>query len=198
MPRAPVYPMPPYNKKLIASLALFHIGVITLANYAVQFTASLGGLNFTWGMFVFPLVLLATDLTVRLSNQTNARLIVAVAYLPAIFLSAAFATWRIGAASASAYLLSQLLDITIFQKIRHHAAAWWPAPLISTLFANLIDTYAFYAIAFHRTNDAFMAANWPELATVDLAFKTVISVAVFLPVYGVVLGVLQRRLVGGR
>ncbi|MDA7989583.1 MAG: queuosine precursor transporter [Gammaproteobacteria bacterium] len=182
------------NKKLVRRLVLFHIAVIALANYAVQFTASVGGYDFTWGMFVFPLAILATDLTVRLSTQQNARVIVAVAYVPALVISALLAGWRIGIASGCAYLAGQLLDISVFQKIRERAKSWWMAPLVSTFFANIIDTYVFFAAAFYRSEDAFMAANWPELAAVDLAFKTVVSVLLFLPAYRVVLGFLQARI----
>ena len=182
------------NKKLVRRLVLFHIAVIALANYAVQFTASVGGYDFTWGMFVFPLAILATDLTVRLSTQQNARVIVAVAYVPALVISALLAGWRIGIASGCAYLAGQLLDISVFQKIRERAKLWWMAPLVSTFFANIIDTYVFFAAAFYRSEDAFMAANWPELAAVDLAFKTIVSVLLFLPAYRVVLGFLQARI----
>ena len=183
------------NQKLVCALALFHIAVIALANYAVQFTSAIAGYDFTWGTFVFPLVILATDLTVRLSNQHNARIIVAIAYAPAILISAQLADRRIGIASGIAYLLGQLLDISVFQKIRERSNLWWPAPLLSTFFANLIDTYTFYSVAFHRSADPFMAQNWVELATVDLAFKIVVSILVFLPAYGVLLSYLKGQVV---
>lgn len=187
--------MPPAaNPRLIVALALFHIAVIAAANYLVQFTAAVAGYDFTWGMFVFPLVILATDLTVRLSGPANARRIVALAYLPAIAISVYLATWRIGAASGTAYLVGQLLDIAVFQKVRARARSWWAAPLVSTLFANALDTYLFYAAAFYNSADAFMAANWAALAGADLAFKTAVSVAVFLPAYGVLLNLIQARL----
>ena len=185
------------NKKLVCKLALFHIAVIALANYTVQFTGAIAGYDFTWGMFVFPLVILATDLTVRLSNQHNARTIVAIAYPPAILISAWLADWRIGIASGTAYLIGQLLDIAVFQKIRERSSLWWTAPLISTFVANIIDTYVFYSVAFHRSADAFMANNWVELATVDLGFKIVVSILVFLPVYGVLLNYLRVRVAVG-
>lgn len=174
-------------------LALFHIGIIALANWTVQFTGTFLGYHFTWAMFVFPVVILATDLTVRLSGQRMARRIVGYAYLPAILISILLADWRIGLASGTAYLVGQLVDITVFQKIRERVRAWWAAPAISTVFANIIDTYVFYSAAFVRSGDPFMAANWLEVATVDLAFKIVVSLLVFLPAYGVILSMLQRR-----
>ena len=182
------------DRSLVLKLALFHIGVIALANYTVQFTGIFLGYTFTWGMFVFPLVILATDLTVRLSGQRTARHIVGYAYVPAILISAWLADWRIGLASGTAYLVGQLVDIFVFQRIRRGYKAWWVAPAISTFFANIIDTYVFYSAAFMNSQDAFMASNWPEIATVDLAFKIVVSIIVFLPAYGVTLNILQRRM----
>lgn len=197
------------DKKLLAFLALFHLTVIILANYAVQFTATVAGFDFTWGMFVFPLVILATDLTVRLSGPRPARLIVAIAYIPAIVISAWLTNWRIGIASGTAYLIGQLLDIAVFQKIREpirgqiqgqirgqnrgQRRRWWTAPLVSTFCANIIDTSIFFSVAFYRSTDAFMAAHWREIAANDLGFKIVISILVFLPAYGVLLHVLQTR-----
>ena len=178
---------------LIAKLALVHIFIIALANYAVQFTSSFMGYDFTWAMFIFPAVILATDLTVRLSGQRNARWIVGMAYLPAILISTWLADWRIGLASGTAYLVGQLLDIYVFQRIREKNNSWWVAPAISTFFANIVDTYVFYSGAFYQSNDAFMAANWFPIATVDLAFKIVVSILFFLPAYGVLLNYLRSR-----
>ncbi len=148
-------------------------------------------------MFVFPLVILATDLTVRLSGKENARLIVGIAYLPAILISTWIADWRIGIASATAYLIGQLLDILVFQKIRERVAYWWPAPLISTFCANTIDTYTFFFVAFHNSAGP-MAAIWLEVATVDLLFKIIVSIILFLPAYGLLLKLIQQTAVRAR
>lgn len=179
---------------LICKLALLHIFIIALANYTVQFTGNVSDYHFTYAMFVFPAVVLATDLTVRLSGQRTARIIVALAYVPAILLSAWLADWRIGIASGTAYLAGQLLDISVFQRVRDRYPAWWPAPLFSTLFTNVIDTYTFYSAAFYRSRDAFMSEHWVGLANVDLAFKIVIGIALFLPAYGVLLAFIQSRI----
>ena len=185
------------NTSLVVRIALFHIAIIALANYTVQFTGIFMGYHFTWAMFVFPLVILATDLTVRLSNQSNARIIVGIAYVPAILISAWLADWRIGLASGTAYLVGQLLDIAVFQRVRERTRLWWPAPLFSTFFANIIDTYTFFFVAFFQSDDDFMAANWVEIATVDLGFKIVVSILLFLPAYGLLLNFLQNRTIAG-
>lgn len=184
------------DKKRVVQIALFHIAVIALANYTVQFTGTFMGYHFTWAMFVFPLIILATDLTVRLSSQSNARVIVGIAYIPAILISAWLADWRIGLASGTAYLVGQLLDITVFQRVRERTKLWWPAPLLSTFFANIIDTYTFFSVAFYQSADEFMAANWGEVASVDLGFKIVVSIVFFLPAYGVLLNFLGRKSTG--
>ncbi len=181
------------NRPLVIRLVLFHVVIIALSNYMVQFTGAFLGYAFTWAMFVFPAVILATDLTVRLSSQHNARIVVGLAYIPAILISALMADWRIGMASGTAYLVGQLLDIVVFQKIRERARAWWPAPLVSTLVANIIDTYTFFGVAFHRSADEFMATNWVEVATVDLCFKIIVSIVLFLPAYGALLNYLGTR-----
>lgn len=183
----------PLSVELILKLALLQIVIIALANYTVQFTNTFLGYHYSYGMFVFPAAILATDLTIRLSGQANARIIVAIAFVPAILISAWLADWRIGLASGFAYLFGQLLDILVFQHIRERSLAWWPAPLLSTFVANVIDTYTFYFMAFYRSGDPFMAANWIEVATVDLCFKVVVCVVLFLPFYGILLHRLQAR-----
>lgn len=183
------------NKLLVFRMVFVHLVIIAISNWAVQFNANLFGLNFTWGMFIFPIVLVATDLTVRISNPYNARGVVALATIPAIFVSAFLANWRIGLASAFAYLVSQLLDVSVFQRIREKFSnVWWVAPGVSAVCANVIDTYLFFWAAFAGGSDPFMNAHWPGIATTTLAFKIATSLAVFLPIYGVLLSFILNRL----
>ena len=181
------------NKSLLGGLILFHVFIIALSNYLVQFPLSFCGIVFTIGMFTYPLVCLATDLTVRLSNNRNARIIVGCAYIPAILISISISNYRIGMASGMSYLIGQLLDIFVFQKIRERIKAWWCAPLASTVVTNILDTYAFFAIAFAGTNTP-LANNWMKVASADLTFKMIISLAIILPSYGVLLNTIQRRI----
>ncbi len=188
------------DRSLLARLVALHLVVIAVSNWAVQFGATLWGtdLQFTWGMFTFPVITVATDLTVRLTGKHTARGVVAVAFAPAVLVSAWIATPMIGFASGLAYLLGQLLDVSVFQRIREKwTEAWWVAPAVSTVFANTLDTYTFFWVAFAGTDDPFMAAHWVEIATVDLVFKIVTSLVVFLPAYGALLAYLRRQL-GGR
>jgi len=202
------------TRRCLTLLVAFHILVIAASNYLVQLPFTLFGFHTTWGAFSFPFIFLATDLTVRLFGKGPARAIIVRVMLPALVISyvvsvvfprggyaglAGLGEWnlfvaRIALASFMAYVLGQLLDVQIFDRLRA-LRAWWVAPAVSTLLGNLADTFAFFSIAFHQSPDPFMAANWPEIAWVDYVIKLAISLAFFLPLYGVLLGWLSRRLV---
>ena len=100
---------------------------------------------------------------------------------------------RIAAASFMAYALGQILDVHVFNRLRQ-SRHWWLAPTASTLFGNISDTLAFFFIAFWRSTDPFMATHWVEIALVDYCFKVLISIVFFLPMYGVLLNMLLKRL----
>lgn len=182
------------DKATVAKLFLFHVFIIGLSNYLVQFPATFFGIPFTWAMFTFPLVLVATDLTVRLTNKSNARAVIAMAFIPAIIVSAELSTLRIGLASAFAYFIGQLFDVTVFQRIREKFSAWWVAPFASSIFANIVDTFVFFSAAFYKSEDPFMAENWLTIAGNDVVFKIIISLVIILPIYGVVLNYFLNRL----
>ena len=185
------------SMSLVSKLVVLHLVIIALANYTVQIAGEIPvlDLNFTWGMFVFPLIVVATDLTVRLTNKYVARQIIAIAFVPAIIISSFIATPLIGFASALAYALGLSLDVSVFQRIREKLTdMWWVAPAISTVFANILDTYAFFWAAFAYGPDEFMRANWLEIASVDVVFKIAVSFVVFLPIYGLLLQQLRKRM----
>ncbi len=183
------------NKNLLIYLVLFHCFIIGISNYLVQFPISLLGYDFTIATFTFPFIILATDLTVRLSNDYIARKIIAYAFIPAFFISLYFADLRIAIASVAAYGTSQLLDIFIFSKIRTSlkddglkiTKYWYAAPALSTFIAQIIDTYLFYGIAFYNSTDEFMKDNWIIIAGNDFIFKIIICYIAFLPIYLIIL-----------
>ncbi|HAW45120.1 MAG TPA: 7-cyano-7-deazaguanine/7-aminomethyl-7-deazaguanine transporter [Sutterella sp.] len=195
-------------------LWLTHIFIIVLSNYVVQLPITIFGVHTTWGTFTYPFIFLTTDLTVRLFGQKDARKVVFYAMIPALILSYLVGTlfehghfqgfaylsasmslfaMRITLASLTAYVIGQLMDIFVFQKLRR-LKAWWPAPAASSILGNLVDTYVFFGVAFYATNDAFMASHWFELATVDYCVKVLANLSIFVPVYGVVLNFLMRKL----
>ena len=201
------------RKKALVWLSLFHLLVITSSNYLVQLPISIFGFHTTWGAFSFPFIFLATDLTVRIFGAPLARRIIFAVMVPALVISygisalfymgewqgfAALGTFnlfvaRIAIASFMAYALGQILDVHVFNRLRQ-SRHWWLAPTASTLFGNISDTVAFFFIAFWRSPDPFMAAHWGEIALVDYSFKVLISIIFFLPMYGVLLHMLLKRL----
>ncbi|MEI1334294.1 7-cyano-7-deazaguanine/7-aminomethyl-7-deazaguanine transporter [Klebsiella grimontii] len=201
------------RKKALIWLSLFHLLVITSSNYLVQLPISIFGFHTTWGAFSFPFIFLATDLTVRIFGAPLARRIILAVMIPALLISygvsalfymgewqgfAALTSFnlfvaRIAAASFMAYALGQILDVHAFNRLRQNRR-WWLAPTASTLFGNVSDTLAFFFIAFWRSPDPFMAAHWGEIAIVDYCFKVLISIVFFLPMYGMLLNMLLKKL----
>ena len=183
------------NRKLITYLVLGHCFIIAISNYLVQFPINIFGLDYTIGTFTFPIIVLATDLTVRLSNATNARKVIGYAFIPAFIISYIFADFRIAIASVLAYSIGQLLDVFVFSKVRERVgddglnlnSYWYLAPVISTFFAQLIDTYLFYGVAFYNSADDFMRENWDVIAFNDFILKLVVCYLAFLPIYVLIL-----------
>ena len=201
------------SRPVLAGLITFHILIIIASNYLVQLPITLFGWHTTWGAFSFPFIFLATDLTVRLIGKHAARVVIARVMLPALIASyvvsvlfheGAFGglatlgefnlfVFRIAVASFLAYALGQLLDIQVFDRLRK-MRQWWVAPTASTIFGNLLDTFLFFSVAFWRSDDPFMAANWVEIATVDYVIKLAISLILFVPLYGMLLSAIVRAL----
>ena len=191
------------DRVMLAKLVALHIFVIVISNALVSIPVEILGVKLTWAAFTYPLVILATDLTVRLIGKGIARATIAAAYPLAIIGSIAVVlfegapasvAYRIGFGSATAYLIGCLLDVYVFQYVRERfTKQWWAAPALSMVVANFIDSYVFFSIAFHGGADEYMAANWPEIALSQSILKIVVGFIVFLPAYGVLLNYLKRR-----
>ncbi|MFN2354978.1 MAG: 7-cyano-7-deazaguanine/7-aminomethyl-7-deazaguanine transporter [Desulfopila sp.] len=195
------------------TLTSFHIFIIAASNYLVQLPFTIFGMHTNWGTFSFPFIFLATDLTVRIFGAPDARKIVLSAMFPALLLSYVISVifsqgsftgiagltvfnsfvFRIALASFTAYILGQLLDIKVFSRLRHNKR-WWVAPSASTILGNLLDTVIFYGVAFWACSDTFMAAHWPEIAALDYGFKLLVSLLLFLPLYGILLRFLMNTI----
>lgn len=204
---------PAQMRKALFILVLFHLVIIASSNYLVQIPFTIFGMHTTWGAFTFPFIFLATDLTVRIFGASLARKIIFLVMLPALavsytlsvlFFEGAFQgteklfefnlfVARIAIASFMAYMLGQILDVHVFNRLRQ-LKQWWVAPTCSTLIGNALDTLAFFSIAFYQSTDEFMAQHWQEIALVDYGFKLVISLGLFVPMYGVVLNYLVKKL----
>ena len=138
--------------RLLAAVAAMVV-VVTASNILVQYPvqANLGPVHLgdflTWGAFTYPFAFLVTDLTNRYDGAARARLVVVVGFVVALGLSVVLATPRIAIASATAFLIGQLLDISVFSRLRA-SRAWFLPPLAASLFGSLIDTLVFFTIAF--------------------------------------------------
>lgn len=200
------------QRKALLVLTLFHLVVIASSNYLVQLPFTVFGFHTTWGAFTFPFIFLATDLTVRIFGAQLARKIIFWVMLPALAVSYGLSVLffegqfqgfshlsefnlfvaRIAIASFMAYLLGQILDVHVFNRLRQ-MKQWWIAPTCSTLLGNALDTIAFFSIAFYQSSDPFMAEHWVEIALVDYSFKLIISLGLFVPMYGVLLNYLVKK-----
>ncbi|MEL6946005.1 MAG: queuosine precursor transporter [Pseudomonadota bacterium] len=154
--------------------------VVAVSNVLVQypFQATLGGLNLadllTWGAFTYPIAFLVTDLTNRRFGPAMARRVVFVGFSLAVVLSIWLATPRIAIASGTAFLLAQLLDVSVFNALRQRL--WWQAPLFSTVIGSALDTMIFFALAFAP---AFAALDFGATEPGSLGF-----LVPFLGVFG--------------
>lgn len=190
------------DRTLVAKLVLFHTLVIAVSNYLVTYPLTILGHPLTWAAFTFPLVIVATDLTVRLIGKELGRAVVAFSYIPAVIVSIAVilaegapssVAFRIGFASGTAYLVGTMLDVYVFQYIRERMSGWWWAPALSMVAANFIDTFTFFYVGFAHGADAFMAENWHVVAWNQTLTKLAVGWIVFLPVYGVFLSFLKNK-----
>lgn len=191
-------------------LTISHILLLTASNILVQYPFTAFGFHTTWGAFTYPAIFILTDLTVRLSTTTNAKSIIFKSMFPGLLISYFVASFietsdhlswrdvfvihlmplRIAFACFIAYVMGQLLDIFIFQQFKNKKS-WWLAPSCSTTVGNIIDTLLFFTIAFYHCSNPFLSEHWPEIAMVDIVFKISISLIAFVPIYGVMLNLIN-------
>lgn len=191
------------SKKLIFFLVLIHICITTLSNALVSIPIAIYDFKITWAAFSFPLVVVATDLTVRLLGKSIAQKTIAFSFPISIISSVLIiyfegnpmsVAYRIGIASATAYALGILIDINVFQFIRERYSTWWLAPSLSTVISNVIDSYVFFSTAFLDSENIYMSTNWIEIAGTQTILKIIIGLIFFLPIYGILLNFISKKL----
>lgn len=194
---------PGIDRVLALRLMFAHIVIIAISNYVVQFKFDIFGHPLAAAAFTFPLVVVLTDLTVRLLGKETGRAVVTLAFVPAVIVSMLVVkiggapdsvAFRIGLGSGVAYFLSNLLDVYVFQYFREKYSSWWIAPTLSSIVSTFLDTYVFFFTAFAYGANEFMAANWHIVATNNSISKVLVSLLVILPAYGVLLNHLQKKL----
>ena len=138
--------------KVLTGLIAAMVIIVAASNYLVQIPlpVHLGPVNLadilTFGAFTYPAAFLVTDLTNRVYGPAKARLVIAAGFAIAVVLSVLLSTPRIAMASGSAFLVAQLLDVFVFDKLRRRI--WWQAPLTSSFLGSLLDTAIFFSLAF--------------------------------------------------
>jgi uncharacterized PurR-regulated membrane protein YhhQ (DUF165 family) len=154
------------------------VAVVVASNIAVRFPINDW---LTWGAFTYPLSFLVTDLSNRAFGPARARQVVLVGFVLGVALSVLVpAGARIAVASGTAFLVAQLLDVLIFDRMRR--LAWWQAPLASSLTASAVDTALFFSLAFAGTG-----LPWVTWGMGDYAAKLAMAGALLLP-YRAVIG----------
>ena len=171
------------ENKLFLLLALLMALVVSLSNYLVQFPVNFFGLkNFlTYGAFSYPVAFLITDLANRRYGKNIANKIVYLGFALGLFLTLYFSTnisdlisIRIAIGSGTAFLVAQLIDVQIFDRLRKKI--WFVAPLTSSIFGSAIDTFLFFSISFYNTD-----FPWVTLALGDFALKIFIAMCMLVP-----------------
>ena len=160
------------------------MGAVVLAsNYLVQFPIKYYGLEeiLTYGAFSYPIAFLITDLANRSFGKLVARKIVYIGFAIGISFTLLFSTnftdlisIRIAIGSGTAFLVAQLLDVQIFDKLRKKE--WFVAPLTSSLIGSTIDTFIFFSISFYGTG-----IPWITLSLGDLSVKIFVALMMLIP-----------------
>ena len=180
--------------------------IVVASNILVQF---LFGQWLTWGAFTYPLAFLVTDVMNRVYGPSAARRVVFAGFMTGVACSligtqiqgefGPLVTWRIALGSGIAFLTAQLVDVVIFDRLRH--GRWWRAPLASTLVGSTLDTAIFFTIAFSAAltfvepgndvswaNEALpmlgagpVAPLWVSLAVADWGVKLALALIALIP-----------------
>ena len=169
------------------------MGLVVLAsNYLVQFPIKYYGLDqlLTYGAFSYPIAFLITDLANRSYGKIAARKIVYFGFVIGICFTLFFSTnfedlisVRIAIGSGSAFLVAQLLDVQVFDKLRKKQ--WFIAPLTSSLIGSTVDTFLFFSISFYATG-----VSWVTLSIGDLTVKIFVALVMLIP-FRLLLGTLK-------
>jgi queuosine precursor transporter len=147
--------------------------IVVASNILVQYPL---GAFLTWGALTYPFAFLVTDLTNRLKGPTAARRVVLAGFATGIVCSfigtqivgefGPLVTFRIALGSGLAFLCAQLLDISVFNRLRQ--GSWWKAPLVSTLVSSTLDTAIFFTVAFSAALTALEPGNDVSWATAPM------------------------------
>ena len=182
---------------------------VLASNILVQFML---GDWLTWGALTYPVAFLVTDLTNRIHGVRDARRVVLAGFAVGVassLIAAGFdkTTLRIAIGSGTAFLVAQLVDVAVFDRLRFRS--WWQAPFLSSLIGSAIDTALFFSIAFAAALPADANTGWANelvpllghgpalplwqsLAAADWGVKMALAVLALVPYNGLVRKILSR------
>ncbi|MEX0970482.1 MAG: queuosine precursor transporter [Paracoccaceae bacterium] len=180
--------------------------VVVASNILVQF---LLGDWLTWGAFTYPVAFLVTDLMNRAYGARAARRVILAGFVVGVICSligtqvmlefGPAVTLRIAIGSGTAFLVAQLVDVLVFDRLRK--GHWWRAPLVSSLIGSGLDTALFFTIAFSAwlafiepVNDVGWANEalpllglgpvvplWVSLGVADFCVKLLLALLALVP-----------------
>jgi len=175
--------MPKIENRLFFILAFSMAFVIVVSNYLVQFPINYFNLEslLTYGAFSYPVAFLITDLANRKYGIKTAKKIVYFGFVLGVLLTIFFSinysdliSIRIAIGSGTAFLVAQLIDVYVFNKLRKKL--WFVAPLTSSTIGSVIDTFLFFFIAFYGTE-----VKWIHLSFGDLSVKLFVALIMLIP-----------------
>ncbi len=145
---SPMTPAPSRPLSQLVPAVLAMCTAVAASNILVQYPFEHFGLGelLTYGAFTYPVAFLVNDLTNRRFGPQAARKVVYAGFILGVIMSIWLATPRIAIASGSAFLIAQLMDISVFNRLRRKT--WWKAPFAAAMFGSVIDTVLFFSIAF--------------------------------------------------
>ena len=158
--------------------------IVLASNYLVQFPLNFFNLHnlLTWGAFTYPVAFLVTDLANRIHGINFTRKVIHIGFIWGVLISLFFSisdfnlmSLRIVIGSGTAFLIAQLLDANIFNKLRDNKY-WFVPPFLSSIISSAIDTILFFSIAFYGTN-----VPWITLALGDFIVKIIIAMLMLVP-----------------
>ena len=158
--------------------------IVLASNYLVQFPFNFFNLQniLTWGAFTYPVAFLVTDLANRIHGINFTRKVIHIGFIWGVLISLFFSisdfnliSLRIVIGSGTAFLIAQLLDANIFNKLRDNKY-WFVPPFLSSIISSAIDTILFFSIAFYGTD-----VPWVTLALGDFIVKIIIAMLMLVP-----------------
>jgi len=169
------------NPRQILLPALAMAAIVLLSNLLVQFPLNAW---LTWGAFSYPVAYFVTDVCNRVAGPSLARKVAWIGFATGLGCSALLSPGRIAAASGAAFIVSQLLDVAVFNQLRKKS--WWKAPLLGSAAASVVDTAIFFSLAFAGT-----VISWRHLAAGDLGVKLAMAL-LLLPPYRILVARLTK------